>query len=112
MPSENYRTCLEKQMYGYLVELGYEKGVDFYEQYPFGCYVLDFAFIQSRKPFRGVDIEVDGINWHSSEQARKRDNYRNYKLLKGGWVTERFGELFTVEQVKKVLDKHGIRPSL
>lgn len=98
-------------MYGYLVELGYIPKVDFYEQYPFGCYVLDFAFIQSRKPFRGIDIETDGILFHSSEQQRKRDNYRNYKLLKGGWITERFGESFTIEQVETVLDNHGIKPS-
>ncbi len=104
-------TCLEKQMFGYLTELGYEKGVDFYEQYPFGCYVLDFAFIKSRRPFKGVDIETDGLPWHSSPEQKKRDNYRNYKLLKGGWITERFGETFTKEDVAIVLEKHGLKPS-
>lgn len=98
-------------MYGYLIELGYIKGVDFYEQYPFGCYSLDFAFVKSRKPFRGLNIETDGVIFHSSEQQQKRDNYRNYKLLKGGWITERFRESFTIEQVEAILAKHGIKPS-
>jgi very-short-patch-repair endonuclease len=98
-------------MHGYLTSLGFESGIDFYEQYPFGHYVLDFAFIQSRKPFRGLDVETDGLLWHSSEQQKRKDNYRNYKLLKGGWVTERFGETFTVENVATVLLKHGIKPS-
>jgi very-short-patch-repair endonuclease len=110
MPA-GYRTCLEKQMHGYLTKLGFVSGVDYYEQYPFGLYLLDFAFVQSRKPFHGVDIETDGVMWHSSEQQKKRDNYRNYKLLKGGWITERFGETFTVEDVATVLEKHGIKPS-
>lgn len=107
---EGYRTCLEKQMYGYLASLGLVSGEDYYEQYPFGCYVLDFAFIQSRKPFQGVDIETDGFLWHSSAQQRQRDGYRTYKLMKGGWIVERFGEEFTVEDVAKVLEKHGIKP--
>jgi very-short-patch-repair endonuclease len=99
-------------MHGYLSELGFVSGVDFYEQYPFGNYVLDFAFIQSRKPFRGVDIETDGVMWHSDSKQKKRDNYRNYKLLKGGWITERFGEMFTIEDVSNILIKHGLKPSL
>jgi len=107
-----YRTCLERQMFGYLTEFGFVSGIDYYEQYPFGAYVLDFAFIKSRNPFEGLDIETDGIMFHSSQDQKKRDNYRNYKLLKGGWVTERFGETFTKEQVQRVLIKHGINPSL
>ena len=99
-------------MYGISHIIGFQSGVDYYEQYPFGSYVLDFAFVQSRKPFRGVDIETDGLPWHSDEKQKKRDNYRNYKLLKGGWITERFGETFFVEDVATVLNKHGIKPSL
>jgi len=99
-------------MYGYLTELGFESGIDYYEQYPFGSYVLDFAFVQSRKPFRGVDIETDGLPWHSDAKQKKRDNYRNYKLLKGGFVTVRFGETFSLEDVQRVLEQHRIKPSL
>lgn len=106
-----YRTCLEKQMFGYLSELGFESGVDYYEQYPFGNYVLDFAFVQSRKPFRGLDVETDGLLFHSSTNQRQRDGYRTYKLIRGGWLVERFGETFTVNEVKEVLAKHGILPS-
>lgn len=112
MPSLSQATCLERQMHGYLTELGLVKDVDYYEQFPFGMYVLDFAFVITRYPLRGVDIETDGINWHSSEQQRKRDNYRNYKLHKSGWLTERFGEQFTKEDVENILVKHGILPSL
>ena len=98
-------------MFGYLTELGFVSGIDYYEQYPFGNYVLDFAFIQSRKPFHGVDIETDGVAWHSDPKQKRRDNYRNYKLLKGGWITERFGEIFVIEDVATVLNKHGVKPS-
>jgi very-short-patch-repair endonuclease len=110
MPA-GYRTCLERQMYGYLTELGFVSGVDYYEQYPFGNYVLDFAFVQSRKPFHGVDIETDGVMWHSDSKQRQRDGYRTYKLMHGGWLVERFGEQFTLEDVKAILDKHKILPS-
>jgi very-short-patch-repair endonuclease len=99
-------------MFGYLTELGFVKGVDFYEQYPFGNYVLDFAFIKSRKPFRGLDIETDGEKWHSSSKQRQRDGYRTYKLHKAGWLTERFGETFTIQEVQETLNKHSIQPSL
>lgn len=95
-------------MYGYLTQLGLVKDEDFYEQYPYGHYLLDFAFIKSRKPFRGLDIETDGVLWHSSADQRKRDGYRTYKLLKGGWQVERFGETFTLEEIKSVLQKHDI----
>ena len=108
---EGYRTCLEKQMYGYLTELGYVLNIDYYEQYSFSGFVLDFAFIQSRKPFHGLDLETDGEKWHSSPKQRKRDGYRTYKLMKGGWLVERVGEVFNIEQVKDILDKYNIKPS-
>jgi len=98
-------------MYGYLTELGFDSGVDYYEQYPFGAYLLDFAFITSRKPFRGIDIETDGIKWHSTSDQRRRDGYRTYKLMKSGWLVERFGEIFSVEDVAAILVKHNIKPS-
>lgn len=98
-------------MFGYLTDLGFKKGIDFYEQYSVGNYVLDFAFIQSRKPFRGVDIETDGEKWHCSSKQRQRDGYRTYKLHKAGWLTERFGEQFSVEDVAMVLNKHNLLPS-
>jgi len=107
MPTD-YRTCLEKQMYGYLTQLGFESGVDYYEQYSFGNYVLDFAFIRSRKPFHGLDIETDGMQWHSDPKQRKKDGYRTFKLMKSGWLVERFGEIFTIDDVKLILHKYGI----
>lgn len=107
-----YRTCLEKQMFGYLTELGLILNRDYYEQHPFGNYVLDFAFIHSRKPFRGLDIETDGFKWHSTPQQRKKDGYRTYKLTQGGWQIERFGETFSLDDVRAVLIKHNVlKPS-
>lgn len=105
-----HRSCLERQMFGYLKALGLEEGIDFHEQYPFGHYVLDFAFIQSRNPFKGLDIETDGMIWHMSAKQRQRDGYRTYKLMKSGWIVERFKENFTKEQVQEVLTKHGVLP--
>ena len=99
-------------MHGYLTAMGFESGVDYYEQYPFGSYVLDFAFIQSRRPFHGLDIETDGVMFHSSADQRKRDGYRTFKLMKGGWLVERFGESFTIADVKNILSKHNIVPTL
>jgi len=98
-------------MHGYLEALGFKCGDDYYEEYPTCGYVLDFAFVQSRKPFRGVDIETDGARWHSSPKQRQRDGYRTYTLMKCGWLVERFGETFSVEDVAAVLEKHGIKPS-
>ena len=112
IPEAVYRTCLERQMYGYLTTLGFVSGIDYYEQYPYGSYLLDFAFVKSRNPFRGVDIETDGLMWHSSAKQRQKDGYRQYKLHKAGWLTERFGEMFTIEDVKIVLEKHDLLPSL
>lgn len=98
-------------MHGYLISLGLVEKEDFYEQYPFGHYLLDFAFVTSRNPFHGLDIETDGILWHSSAKQRSRDGYRTYKLMKAGWLVERFGESFTISDVKVILQKHGILPS-
>ena len=95
-------------MFGYLTELGFVSGTDYYEQYPFGSYVLDFAFVHSRKPFRGLDLETDGIHFHSSPAQRKKDGYRTYKLLQGGWQIERVGETFSIENVKEILGKHNL----
>ena len=98
-------------MYGYLTELGLVLGEDYYEQYPVGNYLLDFAFVHQRNPFHGLDIETDGVVWHSSSKQRQRDGYRTYKLMKHGWLIERFGETFTKQQVEQVLVKHGVLPS-
>ena len=95
-------------MHGYLSSLGLEQNIDYFEQYPFGCYVLDFAFIKSRRPFRGLDIETDGMRFHSSPEKRRSDGYRTYKLMHSGWLVERFGEVFVLEDVEAVLKKHGI----
>lgn len=114
MPLEKigtYRTCLERQMHGYLKDLGFESEIDYYEQYPTCGYLLDFAFIRSRKPFHGIDIETDGAIWHYTSKQRQRDGYRTYRLMKCGWLVERFTENFTKADVETILTKHGILPS-
>ena len=104
----DHHTCLEKQMYGYLTELGLVKGVDYYEQYSTGNYVLDFAFVISRNPFKGIDIEVDGDAWHNTPDQRRRDGFRTYKLHKHGWIVIRFKEEFTIDDVKLILSGNNI----
>jgi very-short-patch-repair endonuclease len=103
-----HRTCLEKQMIEFLTDLGFKSGSDFYEQLPVGNYVLDFAFIFSRNPTRGLDIETDGAPWHSTGRQRSRDGFRTHKLKLRGFAVERFGENFTKEEVKSVLLKYGL----
>lgn len=107
MPT-GYRTCLEKQCYGYLCEIGLVSGVDFYEQYPASGFVLDFAFIKSYKPFIGVDLEVDGVKWHYSPKQRQKDGFRTHKLQLKGWSVERLGEIFTISDVENILVKHNL----
>lgn len=104
----SHKTCLECKMHGYLTELGLVNGEDYYEQYSFGDYILDFAFIKSRNPLRGVDIETDGDPWHTTPSQRSRDGYRTYRLMKSGWLVERFGETFTLDEVESVLIKHNL----
>ena len=95
-------------MYGYLTSLGFKSGVDFYEQYPFSSYLLDFAFVKQRNPFRGLDIETDGYKWHSTSKQRQRDGYRTYRIMTGGWLVERVGEIFSISDVQNILVKHDI----
>jgi very-short-patch-repair endonuclease len=95
-------------MFTFLSDLGLKLHDDFYEQYPVGNYLLDFAFILSRKPFRGLDIETDGVRFHSSPTQRQKDGYRTYKLMKSGWAIERFGETFTRDDVEQILRKYKI----
>jgi very-short-patch-repair endonuclease len=81
-----YETNIERFFREGLEKNGFIKGKDFEIQYPErNGYILDFAFVDKK-----IDIEVDGENWHSSKKAKKRDNYRNFRLKRSGWKVLRF----------------------
>ena len=82
-------------MYGYLTQLG----IEFTEQYPTRSgYLLDFALIDKK-----IAIETDGHAWHSSQQQRKRDRFRDHILRREGWTVIRFRETFTLSEVEEKL---------
>ena len=76
-----------------------DMGIEFYEQMSTKSgFVIDFAIYVDRK--RKIAIETDGAMWHNSPKQRKRDTFRDMKLMQGGWTVLRFGEDFTQEEVK------------
>jgi len=98
------RTCLEEQMFTFLTRLGFVKNVHFSEQFATRSgYVIDFAF-----PDLKVAVETDGIIWHSAPRQRQRDGFRDMRLRKAGWKILRFGEIFTVDEVKERLAENGV----
>jgi len=50
-------------------------------------YVDDFYI-----PNRNLILEVDGVNWHSSKEACKRDNFRDYRCKRAGYNVLRIKE--------------------
>ena len=50
-------------------------------------FVIDFALLKER-----IAIEVDGTNWHSSKEAKKRDRFKDYQLRREGWKVIRIKE--------------------
>lgn len=60
-------------------------------------YLMDFAV-----PQIGVDIEVDGQKWHSSEEDRQKDKERDMTLASFGWRVLRFTEDAIGEHIDKV----------
>lgn len=86
MRRERYETNIERILRVELESRGYRKGIDFATQFPIkNSFILDFAF-----PEQKVAIEADGEAWHTSKDARKRDNFKNYILKKKGWLVLRF----------------------
>ena len=91
----NHRTSLEERMFGYLTQMG----IEFTEQYPTRSgFLLDFAILDKK-----IAIETDGNPWHTSRQQKTRDRFRDYMLKREGWIVIRFGEIFTLDDVKKKL---------
>ncbi len=52
-----------------------------------GGYRADFAIINGEK---GILVEVDGHEFHSTPEQKENDAKRDRKLLRLGWVTVRF----------------------
>ena len=61
---------------------------DYIFQYPTRTgFVIDFALLKQK-----IAIEVDGTNWHSSKEAKKRDMFKDYQLRREGWIVIRIKE--------------------
>ena len=99
-----YLTSLEKQVRDILEELDIEK----HTQYPtHSGYILDFAIINGDKK---IAIEVDGERWHSSEEAKKRDRFKDYQLKREGWKIVRVKEEeISKEFLSQIFEKLEIR---
>ena len=50
-------------------------------------FVIDFVLVDKK-----IAIEVDGSKWHSSEEAMKKDNFKDYMLKREGWKVIRIKE--------------------
>ena len=91
------RTCLEERMFNILTEMG----IEFQEQESTRSgFVIDFTIYVDRAQNKKIAIETDGSMWHNSPKQRKRDNFRDMLLRKGGWTVIRFPETFTSDEVK------------
>ena len=101
------RTCLEEKMYTILSSLH----IDFTEQVSTRSgFIIDFAIYIDRKANRKIALEVDGSQWHTKPQQRKRDAFRDRILRKEGWTVIRFGEVFTKDEVSQRLHESGVMP--
>jgi len=91
----------ESRMYRSL--MGMKLPFNLYAQYKIpvpnesNFYLMDFAL-----PDLGVDIEVDGEKWHSSQEDKQSDKQRDMTLASLGWRVLRFTEMAIAEQMDKV----------
>ena len=77
-------TSLEKEVEDILNEIG----IEYVSQYPTRSgFVIDFVI-----PDKKIAIEVDGEKWHSSKEAIKHDNFKDYMLKRKGWKIIRLKE--------------------
>jgi len=67
---------LDKNEIGYIFQFSTRTG-----------FVIDFAILEKM-----VAVEVDGEKWHETEDARKRDRFKDYMLERGGWRVIRIKE--------------------
>ena len=65
-----------------------KNNVDYIFQYSTRTgFIIDFAI-----PNKKIAIEVDGEKWHSSKEAIKHDNFKDYMLKREGWNVIRIKE--------------------
>ena len=77
-------TSLERQAGDVLEELD----IEYVSQYPtHSGFIIDFVILDQK-----IAIEVDGTNWHSSKEAKKRDRFKDYQLGREGWLVIRLKE--------------------
>ena len=107
-----HRTCLEKQMAGYLKAIG----IAFTEQYPLrNGSVLDFL-AQFKRPdgtMFSLNIETDGSEWHHTKSQRQRDLMRDKDTRSTGIDVIRFHEGFNLWQVygtiQQICRRNGVK---
>ena len=83
----------EKIFREFLESFGAIKNVDFFQNYPVGRYLLDFAYLDVK-----YYIEIDGSQ-HLEPKAIEHDKKRDKWLLGQGWV----GLRIPVKKLKKLL---------
>ena len=90
-------TSLERQARDVLEELD----IGYVSQYPIHSgFVIDFAVLDQK-----IAIEVDGTNWHSSKEAKKRDRFKDYQLGREGWLVIRLKEKEKWKDLLSIIDK-------
>ena len=93
-------TNIEKMFREELENRGFVLGRDFAAQFPIkNSFILDFAF-----PKQKIAIECDGDFYHSKPEARKRDGFKTYILMKRGWKVFRFLGSEISNDVKSCVD--------
>jgi very-short-patch-repair endonuclease len=100
---EHTFTGIEERMKNVLSSLTQEYDFTVRPQYPTKAgFVLDFALFGQVLDGQdiAVDLEVDGLLWHSKPRKRRKDGYRTKILKTQGWVVKRFPETFTSEDVE------------
>jgi very-short-patch-repair endonuclease len=104
------RSCLERQMAGYLTAMG----IPFSEQHSNRLgFVIDFLLKLPRADgtTTPLDLEVDGSNWHSSPAQRRRDAFRDHRMRAAGYAVLRVREPFTAHfvegEIREVARRHG-----
>lgn len=93
-----HRTCLEKQMAGYLTEMKF----DFVEQYALRTgSILDFIvqLKQEDGSTFSINVETDGSEWHHTKTQRTKDIMRDKNTRSLGIEVVRFREGFNMHQV-------------
>lgn len=94
----------EKRLYDALVERGFSP----IPQHPVGGRFLDLAlFDEARNPPRRIDIEVDGVTFHTDADGNRlaTDLWRDHQLRGLGWNVQRFWVYELRDDMEKCLER-------